>query len=79
MRQSAGRSVATGGAVFTRRCRGYRLRDAIDAGCTLFTGETWLPEEGRRNQSLSNHQRDGWRPVYTRVNYVSATDEVTDD
>jgi GNAT superfamily N-acetyltransferase len=57
----------------------FRLRDAIDAGCTLFTGETWLPEEGRRNQSLSNHQRDGWRPVYTRVNYVSATDEVTDD
>ncbi len=48
-----------------------RLRDGIEAGCRLFTGETWRPEQGRVNQSLRNHERDGWREIYTRVNYVS--------
>jgi GNAT superfamily N-acetyltransferase len=58
-----------------------RLRDAIDAGCTLTTGETWLPEQGRVNQSQRNHERDGWRPVYIRTNYVSASgpEEPDDD
>jgi hypothetical protein len=50
-----------------------RLRHGIEAGCRLFTGETWRPDMGRINQSLRNHQRDDWREVYTRVNYVSDT------
>lgn len=47
-----------------------RLRDGMQAGCHLFTGETWRPEHGRTNQSLRNHERDGWREVYIRTNYV---------
>lgn len=47
-----------------------RLSDAMDAGCSLFTGETWQ-QQRRRNQSLRNHIRDGWQEAYRRINYTS--------
>jgi hypothetical protein len=47
-----------------------RLRDGIAAGCKFFTMETWQPSPGSINQSLLNHVKESWHPVYTRVNYA---------
>ena len=50
----------------------FRLRDGIEAGCELFTGETWMAKVGSVNPSLRNHMRDSWREAYIRTNYAPA-------
>ncbi|HEX3784412.1 MAG TPA: hypothetical protein VHX38_32535 [Pseudonocardiaceae bacterium] len=47
-----------------------RARDAVDAGCTVFTTETGREGPGEHNSSLHNMLRAGFRPVYDRQNWA---------
>jgi hypothetical protein len=47
-----------------------RIRAAYDAGCTWVIAETGRPSSGEVNNSLSNLERAGLRPLYARQNWL---------
>jgi hypothetical protein len=48
----------------------YRIACALDAGCTLVTGETWEGSDERPNPARRTHAHLGIRTAYVRRNYV---------
>ena len=47
-----------------------RVKAAYDAGCTWVIAETGRPDPGEVNNSLSNLERAGLRPLYARANWL---------
>lgn len=48
----------------------WRIRAAIDAGCTLIATETGVAVPGQPNSSYNNMRRCGFEVAYLRDNYV---------